>query len=276
MIFINVSKNLKDTLLKVNIQIKKNDFLAITGESGSGKTTFLRILAGLEKADGKIIIGDEVWLDEREFLPPQKREIGFVFQDYALFNHLSVIENLLYVRKDKEFAKKLLKLAGIEDLANRKPSTLSGGQKQRVAIARALMRKPKLLLLDEPFSALDEKRRSNLQDILLDFHKKFNLTTIIVTHSKEEIYKLSNKLMILEKGRVIKFGDTMEILNIKSDYCLKGKVLDVLDLSTNYLAIISIGQNIVKFLVSKREKINKGDEVMVEFNSFSTNLKVVR
>ena len=279
MISIKIKKKLhfdKEGFLEVDVNIKRGDFLAITGESGSGKTTFLRILAGLERAEGEIVVGNEIWQTKNKFLPPQKREIGFVFQDYALFNHLNVIENLLYVKKDLGFAKKLLKLAGIESLANRKPSTLSGGQKQRVAIARALMRKPKLLLLDEPFSALDEKRRGTLQDILFNFHKEFNLTTIMVTHSKEEIYKLSNKILILNKGKVIEFGETKKILNIKSDYCIKGKVLEILDLNGSYLAIISIGQNIVKFLISKKEEIKKGDEVMIGFNSFSTNIKVVK
>ena len=281
MIFIDIKKELftinGKNLLNVNLNLKKGDFLAIKGESGSGKTTFLRILAGLEKAKGVIKVENELWLKDNYFLPPQKRDIGFVFQDFALFNNMSVIENLLYVRNDKELANKLLKLSGIETLKNRNPLTLSGGQKQRVAIARALMRKPKILLLDEPFSALDEKMKEELQDMLYYFHKEFSLTSVMVSHSSSEIYKLSNKILILHYGEVKKFGNTRDIFNLKSkNFLVKGKILDIINLNTNYLAIVSLGQNISKFLVSKKENIKKGDEVIIEFNNFSTQLKVIK
>jgi len=283
MIFIDIKKALNTvygkSFLDVKITLEKGDFLAVLGESGSGKTTFLRVLAGLEKAEGVIKVDNEIWLDKKKFLPPQKREIGFVFQDYALFNNMSVIENLLYVNKDIEFAKKLLKLSGIESLSKRNPLTLSGGQKQRVALCRALMRKPKLLLLDEAFSALDEKRREDLQDILFYFHKEFNLTSIMVSHSTQEIYKLSNKLLKLENGRMVEFVETKNFYNLKSrDFIIKGKVLEVREVNNNFLVIISIGHQIIKQFISKYKikNIQKGDNVEIKFNGFNTKLKVLK
>ena len=283
MIFIDIKKALNTvygkSFLDVKITMEKGDFLAVLGESGSGKTTFLRVLAGLEKAEGIIKVDNEIWLDKKKFLPPQKREIGFVFQDYALFNNMSVIENLLYVNKDIEFAKKLLKLSGIESLSKRNPLTLSGGQKQRVALCRALMRKPKLLLLDEAFSALDEKRREDLQDILFYFHKEFNLTSIMVSHSTQEIYKLSNKLLRLENGKMVEFVETKNFYNLKSrDFIIKGKVLEVREVNNNFLVIISIGHQIIKQLIYKYKikNIQQGDNVEIKFNGFNTKLKVLK
>ena len=154
MITIDISKRLHGSSgemdLKVSLEIKENDFVALAGESGSGKTTFLRILAGVEEASGTIKIGDKVWLDGKVTTPPQKREIGFVFQDYALFPNMSVEENLLFVNKDRKLANHLLEITELSKLKKRLPNTLSGGQKQRVSLCRALMNRPKLLLMDEP------------------------------------------------------------------------------------------------------------------------------
>ena len=134
MISLHVKKELlNDISLDIKFDLQYGEFLALKGKSGSGKTTFLRILAGLESASGYIKIDDEIWLDEKTFLPPQKRSIGFVFQDYALFPNMSVIENLLYVKKDLELAKHLLEIIELEKLKDIKPANLSGGQKQRVA-----------------------------------------------------------------------------------------------------------------------------------------------
>lgn len=141
MIKIDINKKLHgangEMNLKVNLEIKQGDFIALAGLSGSGKTTLLRILAGLEEANGTININNTLWLDNKFCLPSQKREIGFVFQDYALFPNFSVLDNLLYVNKDKELANYLLKMTELEELKNRFPLTLSGGQKQRVSLCRA-------------------------------------------------------------------------------------------------------------------------------------------
>lgn len=126
-----------DMDLDVDLEIMQGDFIALAGQSGSGKTTLLRILAGLEESEGSIQIGDEVWLDGKKSLPPQKRQIGFVFQDYALFDNMSVKQNLLYVKKDEKLANHLLHLTELSNLQDRLPHTLSGGQKQRVSLCRA-------------------------------------------------------------------------------------------------------------------------------------------
>ncbi|GKT31793.1 molybdenum ABC transporter ATP-binding protein, partial [Aduncisulcus paluster] len=165
----------------------EGDFVALAGQSGSGKTTLLRILAGLEEAQGTIQVGDESWLDDTKSLPVQKRKIGFVFQDYALFPNMSVEENLLYVTKDKLLADKLLEMIELSELRDRFPNTLSGGQKQRVSLCRAMMNKPKLLLMDEPLSALDPNMRTKLQYEILTLHKEFGTTTIMVSHDPSEI-----------------------------------------------------------------------------------------
>ncbi len=285
MIFIDVRKKLKGIVqnmeLNVSINIKKGEFLALTGESGSGKTTLLRILAGLEKSNGKIIVDNEIWQDKNKFLPPQKRGIGFVFQDFALFPNMKVIDNLLYVKNDKKLALYLLKISGIANLKDRYPNTLSGGQKQRVAIARALMRKPKLLLLDEPFSALDEKRREDLQEKLFYFHKEFNLTTIMVSHSSSEVYKLADNLVELKHGKIIKYGNAKKLLiNSKTSekFTVKGKIIDIIKADIIDIAVISIGNNIVECVLSQTEakEIKIGDNIILSTKAFHPNIKVIK
>lgn len=284
-IYINVSKNLsgveKSMKLEINLEIEKNDFLAISGESGSGKTTLLRIIAGLEKARGEIKVGDEIWLDENKFLPPQKRKIGFVFQDFALFPNMNVLENLLYVNKDIDLAYELLKMVGMENLSKRYPNTLSGGQKQRVALCRALMRKPEILLLDEPFSALDEKRKEELQNEIYLFHKRFNLTTIMVSHSSSEIYKLANKMIEIKNGKIIKKGTPKELLlktRGSEKFSLKGKIIDIIKADIINIAVISLGSHIVEIVISQKEakEFKKNDEVIISTKAFHPNIKGIK
>jgi molybdate transport system ATP-binding protein len=203
MIEIEVKKSLPSFRLDVKLGIQKGEFIGLMGASGSGKTTFLRILAGLEEAKGRIVVDGEIWLDEKKALPPQKRSIGFVFQEYALFENMSVVQNLLYVHNDKELAEHLLKTVELWELRKRYPSQLSGGQKQRVALARALMRRPKVLLLDEPLSALDASMRSKLQDEIKILHEEFGTTTIMVSHDEKEIGRLATKRYRLEQGVLV-------------------------------------------------------------------------
>jgi len=216
MITIDIQKRLHgsngEMNLDINLNIKEYDFIALTGQSGSGKTTLLRILAGLESAKGRIKIGDDIWLDKNFSLSVQKREIGFIFQDYALFPNMSVKENLLFVKKDRELANHLLEITELSELKNRLPATLSGGQKQRVTLCRSLMNRPKLLLMDEPLSALDPSMRTKLQNEILTFHKEFGTTTIMVSHDPSEIYRLANHVVVLEHGEIIKDGTPKEIL----------------------------------------------------------------
>ena len=211
MIQIEIQKELHgsqgDMQLDVELEIQKGEFIALLGESGSGKTTLLRVLAGLERSEGNILVEDVVWLQRGKMLPPQQREIGFVFQDYALFDNMSVEENLLYVNEDKALAKRLLEMTELTQLASRNVKGLSGGQKQRVSLCRAMMKKPKLLLMDEPLSALDPAMRIKLKDEIRKLHKTFGTTTIMVSHDTETAYQLADRILVLDHGEVIADGE---------------------------------------------------------------------
>lgn len=199
--------------LNVKLTVKEGEFVVLMGESGAGKTTLLRILAGLEQARGSIVAGDDVWLSDTKILRPQEREIGFVFQDYALFEHMSAEENLLFVNHDKVLTGKLLALTELEALASRNVKGLSGGQKQRVSLCRAMMRRPKLLLMDEPLSALDSKMKLKLQEEIALFHKMFGITTIMISHDANSAHTLAQRIIVMEQGRIIKDGRPDEVLS---------------------------------------------------------------
>ncbi len=282
MIKIDISKKLHgangEMDLNVNLEIKQGEFLALAGLSGSGKTTLLRILAGLESASGTININDNFWLNDKFCLPSQKREIGFVFQDYALFPNFSVLDNLLYVNKDKELANYLLKMTQLEELKNRFPQTLSGGQKQRVSLCRALMNRPKLLLMDEPLSALDSEMRTKLQNEILTFHKEFNTTTIMVSHEASEIYRLANRVVTLNFGKVIKDGTPKNILlktKGSQKISFEGELLDIIKVDVIHVAIVAIGQQLVEVVVGKEEAKNltKGQKVSLSTKAFSPTIQ---
>ncbi|MBL0709251.1 MAG: ATP-binding cassette domain-containing protein [Sulfurimonas sp.] len=243
-------------ILSVKIDIDEGDFIALSGKSGSGKTTLLRVLAGLESAKGEIKVGDNFWLKNKINLAPQKRDIGFVFQDYALFENMSIVKNLLYVNHDLELAKYLLDITELSNLKNRLPSTLSGGQKQRVALCRAMMSRPKLLLMDEPLSALDAQMRSRLQGELMTLHREFKTTTIMVSHDPSEIYKLCSRVIVLEDGKILNDGTPKDILLKTSGsqkFSFVGEVLEIKKLDAIYIAIIAIGQQLVEVVLSENE-----------------------
>jgi molybdate transport system ATP-binding protein len=195
--------------LEVDLQLHPGELLALTGPSGSGKTTVLRILAGLEnRAKGQLIFQEEVWQDssKRIFLPPQQRSIGVVFQDYALFPNMNVTQNLRFAlpkAADGALIEELLEVMDLLDLRNALPFELSGGQQQRVALARALVRRPKLLLLDEPLSALDTRMREHLQTYILELHQRYALTTLLISHHPEEIQRLADRVLMMEKGKIV-------------------------------------------------------------------------
>ena len=216
MIQIEIHKKLHgahgDMDLDVNLEIQKGEFIALMGESGSGKTTLLRVLAGLENAEGDISVEDVLWLGDQKKLPPQEREIGFIFQDYALFDNMNVEENLRFVNDDKALARRLLEMTELSRLSQRNVKGLSGGQKQRVSLCRAMMKQPKLLLMDEPLSALDPAMRTKLQDEILKLHNTFGTTTIMVSHDADASYHLADRIWVLDQGKIIADGPPKEIL----------------------------------------------------------------
>ncbi|HCL56211.1 MAG TPA: molybdenum ABC transporter ATP-binding protein [Spirochaetia bacterium] len=202
-------------LLSLQFEVKNRELVCLSGDSGTGKTMLLKILSGLVKPENAFIqVNDHVWQDTRNriFLPPQKRNIGFVFQDYALFPHMSVEENLKFgMRGDKKTLEAVLEIMDLNKLRNLKPVYLSGGQKQRTALARAVLRKPEILLLDEPLSALDMKMRLRLQEKILEIHREFSLTTLMVSHSLKEIMKMGDRVLILKNGKIVRTGKPEKI-----------------------------------------------------------------
>lgn len=278
MIKIDINKKLhgsqSDMQLDIDLSIKEGEFLALSGKSGSGKTTLLRILAGLEDASGNIKVTDENWLDAKTKLPAQKRAIGFVFQDYALFDNMNVLQNLLFVCKDRELAEHLLDLTELSELKNRLPSNLSGGQKQRVALCRAMMRRPKLLLMDEPLSALDPEMRTKLQNEILILHKEFNTTTIMVSHDPSEIYRLASRVVVLQNGKIINDGTPKDVLlrtQGSQKFSFSGELLDIKKVDVIFIAIIAIGQQLVEVVVSEDEAQNLkvGETIEVSTKAFT-------
>jgi len=205
---------------RVSIELRSGELLALLGPSGSGKTTLLRIISGLETPDtGSVILHGE----DATAKNPKDRRVGFVFQHYALFRHMTVFQNVgfgLRVRprrsrpskaeiRDSVFA--LLKLVQIENLANRYPAQLSGGQRQRVALARALAVQPKVLLLDEPFGALDAKVRKELRRWLRRLHDEISLTSVFVTHDQEEALEVADRVAIMNEGAIVQMGPSDEV-----------------------------------------------------------------
>jgi molybdate transport system ATP-binding protein len=281
MIKIDIAKELHGSdgnmMLDVNIQIDEHSFVALAGKSGSGKTTLLRILAGLESASGEIIVGDEVWQDEHFSLPPQKRKIGFVFQEYALFENMSVEQNLLFVRKDRALAQKLLEITELTSLKERLPSTLSGGQKQRVSLCRAMINMPKLLLMDEPLSALDPSMRTKLQHEILTLHKEFGTTTIMVSHDPSEIYRLAHRVVVLSLGKVIDDGTPKSTLlqtRGSQKFSLEGELLDIVKVDVIHVAVVAIGQQLVEVVLDRAQakELNIGEKVTVSTKAFSPTI----
>lgn len=204
-------------LADVSFSTEREELIALVGSSGSGKTTMLRILAGLESPDrGEVSMGGDVLTREsRILLPPERRNIGFVFQNHALFPHLSVQANVAFglARSDKrgERVAQLLELVGLADLAARYPHELSGGEQQRVALIRALAPQPKLLLMDEPFSSLDQSLRLELRDETNRLIRQQGTTTILVTHHIEDARAISDRIVVLHAGVVEKMGTPSEI-----------------------------------------------------------------
>ena len=230
----NISKNFGNyqALKQVNLEIKNGSLVGLLGPSGSGKSTLLRILAGLEIQDS-----GRIWLEGQDAtkFPLQQREIGFVFQNYALFPHLTVAQNISFgldvrnidISLKKQRVNELLQLIQLEKFADRFPHQLSGGQRQRIALARALAVEPKVLLLDEPFAALDAKIRKQLRSWLRTLHQQIAVTTVFVTHDHQEAMELAHEIVILDQGSILQVGSSHEIIDYSNE------------ISTNFLRHVS-------------------------------------
>jgi sulfate/thiosulfate transport system ATP-binding protein len=218
----NISKSFGSfhALDAINFEIQTGELVALLGPSGSGKTSLLRIIAGLEEANqGAILFGEE----DMTYIHTKERKVGFVFQHYALFRHMTVFDNIAYGLKvrprktrpsNQEIAEKvneLLRLVKLEAFANRYPSHLSGGQRQRVALARALAVEPKVLLLDEPFGALDAKVRKDLRRWLRKLHDDYQITSIFVTHDQEEALDVADRIVVMNEGKIEQIGTPDEV-----------------------------------------------------------------
>ena len=220
-------------LKDINLEIGEGEIVSILGPSGSGKTTLLNLILGLTEIDsGKLFYNNEDLTD----VPMEERGFNIVFQDYALFPHLNAYKNIVYGLKNKpgisteEEVKDLIRLLGLNDHLDKKIDQLSGGQKQRVALARTMVMKPKILLLDEPLSALDGVIKESIKDRIKTIAKEYHLTTIIVTHDPEEALTLSDRVLIINEGTISQYGKPEEIICTPSNNFVREFILNQLEI----------------------------------------------
>lgn len=289
-ILIDIEKSLISSqgkmTLEISTQVESRELVALFGPSGAGKTTLLRILAGLIKPDkGSIIVGKTVWFDSARNinLPPQQRNIGYMFQDYALFPNMSVEENICFAQpeKNKHEVTELIQSFGLTEFAKRKPSGLSGGQKQRVALARALARKPSLMLLDEPLSALDADMRSSLQDEIAKAHKRCGATTVLVSHDMSEVLRLATNVICLEDGKIHATGTPEKVFSdtsISGKFQVNGQVAKIEKQDIVNIVTVVTGHNIIVKVIaldSDLENLAIGDQVLVFTKAFNPMIKKI-
>ncbi len=217
----NLSKSYgaNKVLDNININLEKGKFLCLLGPSGSGKSTILHSVGGFIDFDGQIILDEE----DISYLEPNDRKVSTVFQSLGLFSHMTVLNNVMYglkfnqkslnKKQKKDLAYQTIDMVGLKGYENRKPAELSGGERQRVALARSLVVNPKLLLMDEPFSALDQKLREKMQLEIRKIHKNLGLTTIFVTHDQAEAFKMADEVIVLSHGKIIDHGSPQRIYN---------------------------------------------------------------
>ena len=233
---INKSYGEISILRNINLEIKDGEIVSILGPSGCGKTTLLNLILGLTDINsGKIIFNEK----DITNIPMEKRGFNIVFQDYALFPNLDVYKNIVYGLKNspkistKEEVEDLINMLGLNPHLSKKIEQLSGGQKQRVALARTMVMKPKILLLDEPLSALDGVIKESIKSKIKQIAREYNLTTIIVTHDPEEALTLSDKVLILNEGKIAQFGTPDEIVSSPKDNFIKEFILNQLQIKRN-------------------------------------------
>ena len=243
----NVKKSYDGTpvLTDISLNIEDGEIVSILGPSGCGKTTLLNLILGIVDSDGGQIIynGQDI-----TNVPMEKRGFNIVFQDYALFPNLNVYQNITYgLRNNPEISSReevedLIRLLGLEEHLNKRIGQLSGGQKQRVALARTMVMKPKILLLDEPLSALDGVIKESIKDRIKTIAREYNLTTIIVTHDPEEALTLSNRVMIINEGQIAQFGRPEEIISRPENGFVKKFILNQLEIKKNNIFTLFAGQ----------------------------------
>lgn len=272
--------------MEVDLKVTCGEVLAITGESGAGKTTLLRQIAGLAHPEkGRVSYKGDAWMDTEKKIQvaPQKRNIGFVFQDYALFPHFTVRQNLEFAvekQEDKNRINELLDMVELGSLGNRKPFQLSGGQQQRVALARALVRRPKLLLLDEPLSALNPAIRGRLQDYLISLRQVYHFTVIIVTHDFGEIFTLAQRVAVMDYGKIVKIGSPASVFIPHSDSStqakLVGKVLSVTSMRDHILvnALVMHAVQVFKFPLSRAAEMIPGKSFVIKYDTNNPDIEV--
>ena len=243
----NVKKSYDGTVVLKNISldIGEGEIVSILGPSGCGKTTLLNLILGIVDADGgRIIFNGEDLTD----VPMEKRGFNIVFQDYALFPNLNVYQNITYGLRNRpeissrEEVEELIRLLGLEEHLTKRIGQLSGGQKQRVALARTMVMKPRILLLDEPLSALDGVIKESIKDRIRTIAKEYNLTTIIVTHDPEEALTLSDRVMIINDGEIAQFGRPEEIIERPENNFVKKFILNQLEIKRNNIYTLFAGQ----------------------------------
>lgn len=287
MIKLNIKKNLKgafgDLKLDLNITIPKGSFISFFGQSGEGKTSILRMIAGLMKPDdGQIQVDDQIWFDakSKKSLDFRTRNIAFVFQDFALFPNMTIKENIAFAaQKNASLVDELIKIMELKSLENNKPAHLSGGQKQRVALSRALAQKPQILLLDEPMSSLDLERKTKLQDYLLKAHQKFGFTTILVSHDKSEIIKMADQVFVLKEGKIVKSGSPSQIFipenKTLGELQLPGEILKIERKESLALLTLSFQEQIIQREVpwEKISDLKMGDHILLDVNLANSEIK---
>lgn len=269
--------------LDVNCGIEDGAFISLYGPSGAGKTSLLRMLAGFMQPDaGFIKVKDEVWFDSDQKINilPQQRHAGFVFQDYALFPNMNVEENIMFALSKNDSKKDiddLLEVTDLKGLRHKKIQLLSGGQQQRVALARALAGKPKLLLLDEPLSAIDLEMRQRLQETLLTIHSHFDVTAIIVSHDISEIIKLTSKTIHIEHGKVQQYTSPAEIFinKFSEPSSIHAIFLSSQKNEKEYMIYILAGNQVINIRCPEEDgkNLQKGDEIMVSFKGATAFLR---
>ena len=284
MIELSLKKELRSAsgamLLDLELMVGDGDLLTLYGRSGAGKTSLLMMLSGLMRPDrGRIVVRGKVWTDTEKgiHLKPQQRNVGMVFQDYALFPNMTVRENMTYALRDpgqdREISH-LVEIMDLGDLQDRRPDTLSGGQKQRVALARALVNKPDLLLLDEPLSALDPEMRGRLQHYILEVHREYGLTTLLVSHDVTEIIRMSDYVVEMDRGQILRRAAPGEIFTsekLNAKFQFTGEVMKMTRQDFIVIVTVLVGRELVKVVAndSEVEGMQVGDRVLIASKAFN-------